>query len=213
MSSSPSDADATGEEVADNNSPNAPFGNLGIAEPYQDSAKTPQPGFFSRILRSLPHFQRQVSPGENGVIPDAEVPADLDKILGPHGTLDPFGFLGPQIGSAEAEDEAAAAAALAVDPHDSPNVADDQEYDLPNSAVDEASPEVAQILSEGELDPFGQAKQSEIIEADDDPADKLDTETYLKNLKEYKHGEEDWYLGDPRDVEDFVHRFLNDGLL
>ena len=161
-----------------------------------------EPGLFSRILRSFSHRERQVAPEENGEISDADVPADLDKILGPHGTLDPYGFLGPQIGAAEDATDVA-------DPHDSPNVAQDQEYDLPDSAIDEASPEMDQILKEGELDPFEQTKQNANLEADEDLADKLDSETYLKKLKEHEHEEDDRYLGNAKDVEDFMDKFLD----
>lgn len=202
--------------MPDNNSPNSPFGSSDLGTPDQGTEsdtltedageQTAEPGFFSRIVRSISHRTRQVTPGDNGVIPDADVPADLDKILGPHGTLDPYGFLGPQIGSSEAAVDTA-------DPHDSPDVGDDQEYDLPDSVVDEASPEVDQILKEGGLDPFGQTKHNANIEADEDLADKLDSETYLKKLKEHGRGGNDKYDGDPKDVEDFMDKFLGDRLL
>ena len=138
------------------------------------------------------------------MIPDTDVPADLDKILGQYGTLDPYGSLGPQIGSADET-------ADATDPHDSPNVADDEDFELPDSAVDEPSPEVDQIVEKGGLDPFGQAGQSKNIEADEDPADDLDSQTYLNKLRAYDHGGRNKDLGDPRDVEDFVNKFLNNG--
>lgn len=138
------------------------------------------------------------------MISDTEVPADLDKILGQYGTLDPYGSLGPQIGSADG-------AVDTTDPHDSPDVGDDEQYELPDSAVDEASPEVNEILEKGGLDPFGQAEQSKNIEADEDLTDELDLQTYLNKLQAYKHGADDKDLGDPRDVEDFVNKFLNNG--
>ncbi|KAF1975351.1 hypothetical protein BU23DRAFT_566906 [Bimuria novae-zelandiae CBS 107.79] len=162
------------------------------------------PHFFSRILRSLPYSKREVPPKDNGVIPDADTPADLDKILGPHGTLDPSGYLRPQIVPADDTTEA-------VDPHDSPNGEATQQYDLPDSAVDEASPEVDQILKAGELDQFGQAGQSEGIEDTEDAADRTDSAVYLTKLNHFEHEGEDGDLGDPQDVQDFVSKFLDGG--
>ena len=51
------------------------------------------------------------------------------------------------------------------------------------------------------------------IEADEDLAGKLDSETYLKKLKEHGRGGDDKYDGDPKDVEDFMDKFLGDRLL
>ncbi|KAL5418259.1 hypothetical protein PMIN04_007416 [Paraphaeosphaeria minitans] len=161
------------------------------------------PRFRSRILRSLAaDLKRQDQSDANGVIPDIETPADLDAILGPHGTLDPFGFLGPQIASPPSPLDT-------QDPHDSPTAADDAVlYDLPDTAVDEASPDVDAALQAGEQDPFGQLTYSKDDSSAEDAGETWESKEFLGKLRDHEASVQSGkYLSDPRDVDDFVKKF------
>ncbi|KAJ4287399.1 hypothetical protein N0V90_012799, partial [Kalmusia sp. IMI 367209] len=194
-----------------------PSDALNDDEPTDTQANSPS--FYSRIQRAQ-HSKRQKSkltyaPEDNGIIPDADTPADLDEILGKHGTLDPYGMLASENDTTDDDTPPS-------NPHDRPAQAydDDDTWELPSSSVDEASPDVDQIVDElGELDPFGQlgprikpAEGEDEGDTDEDKVDTVDSSKYFGKLKDYecdvKKGK---YMGDSDFEDEFLDKYFPGG--
>jgi len=191
-----------------------PYQNLGMPFTIRERLALLHSRFHRRHAQQPPDAL-----SDNGVIPDADAPKDLDKILGKHGTLDPYGMLGPQTAATDGS------ATDTTSPNGLPGPAGQLNTwtfdDLPSSSVDQASSELDKVVDQlGELDPYGElgpqikggvggsngdagAARSEYKAAE---------KAYLGRLKQDESGGfGDRFLGDPVDVKEFVQKFFTRG--